>query len=121
MTQQPETIFIVDDDFRVREALVDLFASKNLHSIAFAGWNSETHAGRGNYLACRIVAGISVGRLPAACFFRAFFDEVIGRAHRTVNRLSRVPRNQARAERFAARAGAGRRLVAARASGALEP
>jgi FixJ family two-component response regulator len=34
--QQSETIFLVDDDFRVREALVDLFASKNLHCIAFA-------------------------------------------------------------------------------------
>jgi FixJ family two-component response regulator len=36
VTQQPETIFVVDDDFRVREALVDLFASKNLHCVAFA-------------------------------------------------------------------------------------
>lgn len=36
MTQQSETIFVVDDDFRVREALVDLFASKNLHCVAFA-------------------------------------------------------------------------------------
>ena len=36
MTQPSETIFLVDDDFRVREALVDLFASKNLHCVAFA-------------------------------------------------------------------------------------
>jgi FixJ family two-component response regulator len=36
VTQQSETIFVVDDDFRVREALVDLFASKNLHCVAFA-------------------------------------------------------------------------------------
>ena len=36
MTQPSETVFLVDDDFRVREALVDLFASKNLHCVAFA-------------------------------------------------------------------------------------
>ena len=36
MTQQSETIFLVDDDFRVREALVDFFASKNLHCVVFA-------------------------------------------------------------------------------------
>ena len=36
MTQQSETIFVVDDDFRVREALVGLFTAKNLHCVAFA-------------------------------------------------------------------------------------
>lgn len=36
MTQQSETIFVVDDDFRVREALADLFASRNLHCVAFS-------------------------------------------------------------------------------------
>jgi FixJ family two-component response regulator len=36
VTQPSETVFLVDDDFRVREALVDLFASKNLHCVAFA-------------------------------------------------------------------------------------
>jgi FixJ family two-component response regulator len=35
VTPQSETIFIVDDDFRVREALADLFASRNLHCVAF--------------------------------------------------------------------------------------
>ena len=35
MTPESETIFIVDDDFRVREALIDLFASRNLHCVAF--------------------------------------------------------------------------------------
>jgi len=29
-------VFVVDDDFRVREALMDLFASRNLDCIAFA-------------------------------------------------------------------------------------
>jgi FixJ family two-component response regulator len=36
VTAQSETIFVVDDDFRVREALADLFASRNLHCVAFA-------------------------------------------------------------------------------------
>jgi FixJ family two-component response regulator len=33
---QSEKVFVVDDDFRVREALVDLFASKGLRCVAFA-------------------------------------------------------------------------------------
>jgi FixJ family two-component response regulator len=36
VTQQSETVFVVDDDFRVREALADLFASRNLHCVCFA-------------------------------------------------------------------------------------
>lgn len=36
MDQQSETVFVVDDDFRVREALADLFASRNLDCITFA-------------------------------------------------------------------------------------
>jgi len=36
VASQSETVFVVDDDFRVREALVDLFASKGLHCVAFA-------------------------------------------------------------------------------------
>jgi FixJ family two-component response regulator len=36
VTQQSETVFVVDDDFRVREALIDLFASKDLDCVAFA-------------------------------------------------------------------------------------
>ena len=36
MAQQSETVFVVDDDFRVREALADLFASRNLNCITFA-------------------------------------------------------------------------------------
>jgi FixJ family two-component response regulator len=36
VTQQSETVFVVDDDFRVREALADLFASRNLHCVVFA-------------------------------------------------------------------------------------
>jgi FixJ family two-component response regulator len=36
MSQEPDMVFVVDDDFRVREALADLFASKNLDCSAFA-------------------------------------------------------------------------------------
>jgi FixJ family two-component response regulator len=36
VTQQFETVFVVDDDFRVREALVDLFRSRDLYCVAFA-------------------------------------------------------------------------------------
>src|SRR5580704_12196062 len=36
VAQQSETVFVVDDDFRVREALADLFASRNLNCITFA-------------------------------------------------------------------------------------
>jgi FixJ family two-component response regulator len=34
--RKSDTVFVVDDDFRVREALTDLFASRNLDCIAFA-------------------------------------------------------------------------------------
>jgi FixJ family two-component response regulator len=36
MTRKSELVIIVDDDFRVREAISDLLASRNLASIAFA-------------------------------------------------------------------------------------
>jgi len=35
MTQKAELVIIVDDDFRVREAISDLLASRNLASVAF--------------------------------------------------------------------------------------
>jgi FixJ family two-component response regulator len=35
MTQQSELVIIVDDDFRVREAISDLLASRNLASVTF--------------------------------------------------------------------------------------
>jgi FixJ family two-component response regulator len=35
MAQKTELVIIVDDDFRVREALSDLLASRNLKSVAF--------------------------------------------------------------------------------------
>jgi FixJ family two-component response regulator len=36
VASQSEKVFVVDDDFRVREALVDLFASKGIDCAAFA-------------------------------------------------------------------------------------
>jgi FixJ family two-component response regulator len=36
MSHQSETVLVVDDDFRVREALTDLFASRRLDCVAFA-------------------------------------------------------------------------------------
>ena len=35
MTEKSELVIIVDDDFRVRESISDLLASRNLASIAF--------------------------------------------------------------------------------------
>jgi FixJ family two-component response regulator len=34
--RKSDMVFVVDDDFRVREALTDLFASRNLDCVAFA-------------------------------------------------------------------------------------
>jgi FixJ family two-component response regulator len=34
--RKSDVVFVVDDDFRVREALTDLFASRNLDCVAFA-------------------------------------------------------------------------------------
>jgi FixJ family two-component response regulator len=36
VTRKSEMVFVVDDDFRVREALTDLFASRSLDCVAFA-------------------------------------------------------------------------------------
>jgi FixJ family two-component response regulator len=36
MNRQSDTIFVVDDDFRVREALMDVFATRSLNCVAFA-------------------------------------------------------------------------------------
>lgn len=36
MSRQSETVLVVDGDFRVREALTDLFASRRLDCVAFA-------------------------------------------------------------------------------------
>jgi FixJ family two-component response regulator len=36
VSYQSETVLVVDDDFRVREALTDLFASRRLDCVAFA-------------------------------------------------------------------------------------
>jgi DNA-binding NtrC family response regulator len=36
VARKSDMVFVVDDDFRVREALTDLFASRNLDCVAFA-------------------------------------------------------------------------------------
>jgi FixJ family two-component response regulator len=36
MSRESDIVFVVDNDFRVREALADLFASKNIDCTAFA-------------------------------------------------------------------------------------
>jgi FixJ family two-component response regulator len=36
VARESDMVFVVDDDFRVREALTDLFAARNLDCIAFA-------------------------------------------------------------------------------------
>ena len=55
MTQQSETIFVVDDDFRVREALVDLFASRNLHCVAFASAAEYLGSGKPSGPSCLVL------------------------------------------------------------------
>jgi len=46
MTQKSELVIIVDDDFRVRESISDLLASRNLASIAFK--SAAEYLGFGN-------------------------------------------------------------------------
>jgi FixJ family two-component response regulator len=55
VTQQSETIFVVDDDFRVREALVDLFASRNLHCVAFASAAEYLRSGKPSGPSCLVL------------------------------------------------------------------
>ena len=55
MSQQSETIFVVDDDFRVREALVDLFASRNLHCVAFASATEYLRSGKPSGPSCLVL------------------------------------------------------------------
>jgi FixJ family two-component response regulator len=55
VTPQSETIFIVDDDFRVREALADLFASRNLHCVAFASATEYLRLANPNGPSCLVL------------------------------------------------------------------
>lgn len=55
MTQASELIIIVDDDFRVREAITDLLASRNLSSIAFGSAAEYLHFGNPNLPSCLVL------------------------------------------------------------------
>jgi FixJ family two-component response regulator len=55
MTKKPELVIIVDDDFRVREAISDLLASRNLASIAFESADEYLRFGDPNVPSCLIL------------------------------------------------------------------
>jgi FixJ family two-component response regulator len=55
VSEQSEIIFVVDDDFRVREALTDLFASRNLHCVAFASAAEYLRSAKPNGPSCLIL------------------------------------------------------------------
>jgi FixJ family two-component response regulator len=55
MTQTTELVIIVDDDFRVREALSDFLASRNLASVAFGSASEYLCFGNPNVPSCIIL------------------------------------------------------------------
>jgi FixJ family two-component response regulator len=55
MTQEAELVIIVDDDFRVREALSELFASRNLESVAFRSAAEYLRFGDPNIPCCLVL------------------------------------------------------------------
>jgi FixJ family two-component response regulator len=55
MPPQSEMVFVVDDDFRVREALVDLFASKRLDCVAFASAAEYLQAAKPSRPSCLVL------------------------------------------------------------------
>ena len=55
MTQKSELVIIVDDDFRVREAISDLLASRNLDSVAFESAAEYLHFGNPDVPSCLIL------------------------------------------------------------------
>jgi FixJ family two-component response regulator len=55
MTQKSELVIIVDDDFRVREAISDLLASRNLQSIAFESAAEYLHFGNPTVPSCLVL------------------------------------------------------------------
>jgi FixJ family two-component response regulator len=55
MTQQSGLVIIVDDDFRAREAISDLFASRNLESVAFASAAEYLRCGNPNVPSCLVL------------------------------------------------------------------
>jgi FixJ family two-component response regulator len=55
MPQESELVIIVDDDFRVREALSDLLASRNLESVAFASAAEYLRFGNPSVPSCLVL------------------------------------------------------------------
>src|ERR1700759_1744674 len=55
MTQESELVIIVDDDFRVREALSELLTSRNLESIAFQCAAEYLCFGNSNIPSCLVL------------------------------------------------------------------
>jgi FixJ family two-component response regulator len=55
MKQKSELVIIVDDDFRVREAICDLLASRNLDSVAFDSATEYLRFGNPNVPSCLVL------------------------------------------------------------------
>jgi len=55
MSQQTQIIFVIDDDFRVREALSDLFASRNLDCVLFESAVEYLRFSRPNVPSCLLL------------------------------------------------------------------
>jgi FixJ family two-component response regulator len=55
MTQKTELVIIVDDDFRVREAISDLLASRSLESVAFQSAAEYLRFGNLNVPSCLVL------------------------------------------------------------------
>jgi FixJ family two-component response regulator len=55
MTQNTELVIIVDDDFRVREAISDLLASRSLESVAFQSAAEYLRFGNLNVPSCLVL------------------------------------------------------------------
>jgi FixJ family two-component response regulator len=55
MTQKSELVIVVDDDFRVREAICDLLASRHLESVAFESAAEYLRFGNPNVPSCLVL------------------------------------------------------------------
>jgi FixJ family two-component response regulator len=55
MAKKSELVIIVDDDFRVREAICDLLASRNLDSVAFESAAQYLRFGNPNVPSCLVL------------------------------------------------------------------
>jgi FixJ family two-component response regulator len=55
MTQESELIIIVDDDFRVREAITDMLASRHLASVAFGSAAEYLRFGNSDVPSCLVL------------------------------------------------------------------